>query len=154
MSGNNVPSLEERERARRCLALRTEGRSWAEIAETEGYADESGARKAATRLLDRVELSDVADHRALEGARLDELHLAHWPAALKGDVKSAELILKIMDRRARLFGLNMPERLVVSANTVGSDEDFADVVHKLLTEIAEAESTPPDTTEPWVSGTD
>ncbi|MFT7025363.1 MAG: hypothetical protein ACJA07_004486 [Rhodococcus sp. (in: high G+C Gram-positive bacteria)] len=152
MTGNNVPSFEERERARRCLKLRNEGHTWAEIAEAEGYTDESGARHAAGRLVDKMEVADVAEHRALEGARLDELHKAHWPAALKGDIKAAELILKILDRRARLFGLNMPEKFVVSANTVGSDEDFADVVANLVRDIAQAEAPLPEPVdrEPWV----
>jgi hypothetical protein len=42
----------------------------------------------------------------LEVERLDALHAAHWPMAMAGDLKSAALVLRAMDQRIRLLGLD------------------------------------------------
>ncbi|MER6860724.1 hypothetical protein, partial [Streptomyces pilosus] len=56
-----------------------------------------------------------------EGDRLDALLLAHWGAATSGeDPKAADLVLKIMDRRAKLMGLDMPVRAEVSGPDGGA----------------------------------
>jgi hypothetical protein len=44
--------------------------------------------------------------RQIELARLDRLHMAHWPQALGGSADATDRVLKIMDRRARLLGLD------------------------------------------------
>ena len=45
---------------------------------------------------------------ALELTRLDAFQATHWPRALRGDLKARELILDLMDQRARLLGLYQP----------------------------------------------
>lgn len=52
--------------------------------------------------------------RHAEMARLDRLMLAYWPAALQGDHKAAQMVLGIMDRRARLLGLDSPQKVDIS----------------------------------------
>jgi hypothetical protein len=65
----------------------------------------------------------VDELRALELDRLDSLHEVVWPKALAGDLGAASVILRIMDKRARLLGLypspeaNQPSaRLVVQSS--------------------------------------
>jgi hypothetical protein len=47
------------------------------------------------------------DHRT---GRLDALHQAIWPKALAGDVGAVHAILKIMEHRGRLLGLETPAK--------------------------------------------
>ncbi|WP_138996811.1 hypothetical protein [Rhodococcus zopfii] len=139
MTGNNVPQPADRVRAQQCLDRRLQGQTWQEIADAEGYADRSGARRAVERLLDRTGAELVEEYREVENARLDALQAAHWSAAIGGDIKSAELVLKVSAQRARLLGLNRPERVSIEATT---SEDFATTAARLLAEIATAETEP------------
>jgi hypothetical protein len=46
------------------------------------------------------------DLRDLELMRLDQLQAAHYKQALKGDAAAAQRVLAIIDRRAKLLGLD------------------------------------------------
>ena len=124
------PDAEERTKAVEAVTLRRTGLSWREIADQLGYRDESGARKAATRLLGRVEVEAVGELRELEGQRLDALQAAHWNAALAGDVDSTKVVLGVIDRRCRLFGLNAPDRVEVGSTV--TDAEFAEAAVGLI----------------------
>jgi hypothetical protein len=45
---------------------------------------------------------DLTYQRALEADRMDRLHTAVWPAAIKGDPKAVDSALRISERRERL----------------------------------------------------
>jgi hypothetical protein len=49
--------------------------------------------------------------REQELDRIDRLQLAAWPNAMKGDTKSIMTIVKLMERRARLLGLDTPIKI-------------------------------------------
>lgn len=49
--------------------------------------------------------------RDLEVQRLDRLTLALWPRARQGDDKAVRALVALMDRRARLLGLDAPTKL-------------------------------------------
>lgn len=136
MPSNNIPQPDERARAQRCLDLKLQGSTWVAIAEAEGYADESGARRAAQRLLDRTGSELVAEYREVELGRLDALQARHWPAAMAGDLKAAEFVLKVSAQRSRLLGLNVPEKVIVAEAAALTDEDFAETAARLMQEIA------------------
>lgn len=57
-------------------------------------------------------------HVAEELAKLDWLERAFLPGAFTGDVKSAEMLLKVMDRKARLLGLDQPTQAKVTIDVV------------------------------------
>lgn len=67
--------------------------------------------------------------------QLDQLMRAHFDRAL-GDVKHADLVLKILDRRAKLLGLNAPDRLQVSVRSQ-LDDEIATLIDKMKTHAAE-----------------
>ena len=53
--------------------------------------------------------------RALEVARLDALMAAHWPAATRGlNDKSSAVVLRCINQRARLLGLDAPAQVNVN----------------------------------------
>lgn len=118
----------ERERARRAVELRIAGHPYQAIAAELGYRDESGARKAVDRLLSRIAHEGVAELRAVEGRRLDELQRGVWAAAIAGDLEAIKTVLAIMTRRARLFGLDAPTPVAVGISAA----EFAKKAAELL----------------------
>jgi hypothetical protein len=50
---------------------------------------------------------------ALELARLDELQEVFYKQALAGDVQSAQLVLKLIERRCIILGLHTPQTAVM-----------------------------------------
>lgn len=101
------------ERERRVLALVLAGMTFDQIAQEVGYATSSGAWRAYKRGLTNT-VRPVADEvRAMESARLDRLLLTWWPRALGAgghdpSPRAADMVLKIMARRAALLGLDAP----------------------------------------------
>jgi hypothetical protein len=60
--------------------------------------------------------------REVELERLDELSRRYFRAACAGDSKSAELLLKISERRAKLLGLDAPMQSQLEVITYDSTE--------------------------------
>ena len=95
--------------------LRAAGLTFREIGDQLDI-DPTWARTLILRALEasKYEAADLL--RTQEGMRLDTLQRAHWRAALAGDVKAAAVVLRVMDRRARLFGLDSPVQVEVTAD--------------------------------------
>ena len=93
---------------------RIAGRSWDQIAEAVGYRSGKIAQMAVTAYLQKAAaengpLQRQADlHTELH--RLDALHASLWPAAIGGDLKTVNAILKIAERRAKLLGLEHTDK--------------------------------------------
>ncbi len=47
--------------------------------------------------------------------RLDRLQEALWPKAISGDTRAADVVLRIMNRRARMLGIDAPARIDITA---------------------------------------
>ncbi|EME53757.1 hypothetical protein G352_23996 [Rhodococcus ruber BKS 20-38] len=132
-------NLDASEKARQALAARRDGKQWAEIAGELGYADASGAYRAAKRLLDRTEFEAVEEYRAIEADRLDEAHRIQFGALevlvsmgkFEAIPPAVSALAKISDRRSKLLGLDAPTRVDVAH----SGEDFAATAAKLMKEI-------------------
>ena len=95
------------ERRRRALELRAAGATFEAIANALGYS-RAGAYKAVTKAL-RDTLQEPADEvRRLELRRLDAVLGPAYTAARGGDLQALDRVLKVMERRARLLGLDLP----------------------------------------------
>lgn len=148
------------EREAQVVALRREGLTWDAIATAVGYKDPSGAYDAYTRAAKRIVKEDVDAIRNVETERLDMLQSAVWTQAMMGDVPAGLQVLRIMERRAKLLGIDQPIRQqveVISYDADSIDSEVARLV-KLLDsteqgnkpdsgENGEVEETP-STTEP------
>lgn len=66
----------------------------------------STAASAYKRALTRTLAEPAADVRALEADRLDRLQAAVWARALRGDLAAVDRVLRVMERRAELLGLD------------------------------------------------
>lgn len=92
----------------KALELRKQGKSYIEIATAVGYRKASGAHAAVKSALHKT-LTEPADElRVLEAERLDALLAAVWEKAKNGDPKAVDNALRIMERRAKLLGLDAP----------------------------------------------
>jgi transposase-like protein len=89
----------------RAVELALHGRSYDQIAREIGYANRGTVhRVVANALADRL-VDGIDELREWEAARLDALQAAAWDKAMAGDVRAVNSVLKIIDRRCRLFGL-------------------------------------------------
>ncbi|WP_299442285.1 hypothetical protein [uncultured Phycicoccus sp.] len=86
------------------------GHSYQKVADDLGYANRGTVHRIVHTALARHEAENVEDFRALELARLDHLQAAFFPAATSGDVKAAEVVLKVMAARCRLLSLDRAAR--------------------------------------------
>lgn len=99
--------VERADRDAKAVALRASGATYREIAATLGVSLHA-AHDAVKRALAAVPVESVDALRAVEGERLDHIWAALAPAALGGDEKAAAVLVRISDRRAKLFGLDAP----------------------------------------------
>lgn len=109
--------------------LRAAGATFREIGKTLDI-DPTWARTLVLRALEAAEYEAADLLRTQEGMRLDRLQRAFWPRALNGEVAAAKLILQVMDRRARLFGLDAPvavEAAVTMTDPTSLDAELAAV---------------------------
>lgn len=98
------------ERQREAVALRRAGLEYDAIAKRLGYASKAGAFAAVRSALRRHESEEVRELRTLTALQLDDMHAALWPRAIAGDLRAVDGVLAIMERRARLFGLDAPTK--------------------------------------------
>lgn len=107
-------ALSNKETAIQALALRKTGATYEQIAAHLGYSNRQSANRAVLRLLAAHEAENVADLRTLENMRLDDLLFAVYKAAKSGDLGAIDRALRIMERRAKLLGLDAPVKQEIS----------------------------------------
>lgn len=100
-----------RQREAEVLRLRKAGFTFAAIAEALQFYDASGAKKAYDRAMQATIQQPADELRVLQRERLDDLLAGIWEKATKGDTWSVDRVLAIMDRQARLDGLDAPSRV-------------------------------------------
>jgi hypothetical protein len=126
-----VPSPELVDKEIKVLELRRAGLTWQRIAEETGYADHTGAYAAYKRAIKRTMQQPADELREAELDRIDRLQLALWPKAMKGDNSSVNTIVRLMERRARLLGLDLPIKITQDITTWDGDESIDRAVRDL-----------------------
>lgn len=111
---------ERRERMARAIQLREQGATYEQISTTLGvskkraYEDVRDALKEITR-------EPAEDLFKIELQRLDRLWQVAFKAALSGDMTAMDRAIKLIDRRAKLLGLDAPKELKINAENVDLD---------------------------------
>jgi hypothetical protein len=155
MSTPTAKRAEVAARRAQAVALRSQGQTWQAIADALGYADRAAAHKDVTRALaaNRAQLAEtVEDHRVLALERLDAMYRATLTVLdrlhvvvshgriirddegepLRDDgpeLAAVKTLIDIEQRRARLLGLDAPQKLdtttagTVRYEVVGVDTD-------------------------------
>jgi len=117
-----APARARNRKANAAVSMRLAGATWNEIASALGYPTPRQALVATEKALERNLIQEDRNSlRRLAGARLDRLLMSVWPKAINGDhpehlyavTKARELI----DRHAKLFGLDAPTEIVVHSPT-------------------------------------
>ena len=121
------------DKEKRVIELRRAGVTYDVIAEEVGYSSASGAYHAFTRAMKRTLRESGSDElREIEADRLDRLQRFTWPLAVQGDLRAIETILRIMARRARLLGLDMPLRVQQEVTVWSGDSDVDREIQSLI----------------------
>lgn len=131
-----VPSPELVDKELKVLELRRAGFTWQAIAEKTGYADHTGAYSAYKRAIKRTMQQPADELREQELDRIDRLQLAAWPNAMKGDVRSILAIARLMERRAKLIGLDKPIKIEQEVVTWDGSESIDRAVRDLAALLA------------------
>jgi hypothetical protein len=126
-----------REKHQKALGYRRAGMSYTEIARRVGYRDRRSAQRAVVAELEAQPGDDVQVVRKMEVERLDALLLSLWTKAIRGDGWSTDRVLRIMERRSRLLGLDEPMKQQIEVIT----ESVLDAeIARLTGQIAEREA--------------
>lgn len=117
---NGQPTWEQRkftalDRQRRALELRRAGKDYRTIAAEIGYANPGNAFKAVAQALKALVREPARHVLQLEVGRLDALLDRLWPHVdcETPDLKAVDRVVKVMERRAALLGLDAPKGLLV-----------------------------------------
>lgn len=147
--GKFVSTPESAERDARAARLRGKGWSYDRIGKEMGYADGSGAYRAVQRALRAIQQEAADEVRQIELARLDALwektaeifgkdsllvqqgRVVRVPVDLDEGaspvvdeelkLKALDRLLRIQERRARLLGLDAPQRHSIDAAQLGDE---------------------------------
>lgn len=118
MPASDEQRLKTAQRRAKNLEMRLAGARWEQIAEALEYASKAAACKDFTRALEQtrsVVAMRVGELKEIELLRLDRLQAGVWPKAVRGDVKAADVALKVHDRRVRLLDLTGAQKTVDNA---------------------------------------
>jgi hypothetical protein len=101
------------ERRRKALELRMQGATYKEIGVQLGCTALRAGQLVRDIMQTRIaELDDLVREQAeLQNARLDVAVKALWPEILKGDCDSINALIRVEERRARLHGLDAPQKI-------------------------------------------
>jgi hypothetical protein len=135
---------EQFDRENKVLELRRAGDTWERIASIVGYANASGAQKAYRRVVVRVQRESVDEIRDMELDRLDRLQRAYWTDAIVNhDRRAAELVLKVMDRRAKLLGLDAPNKVQAEVITYDGNFNIDADIERIIRQLDEVDTRGP-----------
>lgn len=120
-SKSSPETISSRVKGAKAMELRMEGKSFPEIAKELGYNSRQAAFDAVSRALDRTEREPADALRKLDLERLDALWQIHFLNAQAGDVQALAACMKIMERRAKLIGLDAPVKTDNKTEFVGNE---------------------------------
>jgi hypothetical protein len=103
--------LASAERQRKALELRAIGMTYEAIADQVGYKSRQAAFDAIDRALKKMLREPAEQARNLDLKRLDAMTLALWSQARQGNQGAIDRLLRIMERRAKLLGLDAPTKV-------------------------------------------
>ena len=111
--------IERMEEEWKAVELRKAGLPYETIARKLGLGNSSCAQLMVKRALARVDAEATKDLRDIECRRLDDMLFAIWNHVRQGHLGAIEKALKIMERRARLLGLDSPVKFDGSVQNTG-----------------------------------
>ena len=113
---SSVRRIRTTEKTLKALELRKRGMNYTQIGEKLGCARSTACRYVISELENLADkCREEAVHvRDLELQRLDALYLKAWEAVEGGDLPAIDRCLRIMERRAKLLGLDAAQKVDVN----------------------------------------
>lgn len=140
----NATTIAARVKAAKAMELRMEGKTFSQIARELNYNCVQSAHEAVKRALHST-LQEPADAlRTLELERIDAMWGIHYLNAQGGDVQALAACMKLMERRAKLIGLDAP----VKSELAGPDGQPLAVAPTVLNVIIDGERQDTPTAPP------
>ncbi len=136
-NGRNPDKATTAQRETRAVEMRKAGATYDDIAAALD-CNRSTAYRTVMRALARNQAAEVEELRMIEGARLDRMQMGLWQRAVSGSESACLAVLRIMERRARLFGLDAPAKVEVRRDALD------DEIETLLTQITVLPPVPDD----------
>lgn len=118
------------EQAHLAYEMRREGKSWYAIGKALGITESSarnGVSRAMTEAAAYVSTGSKQELLTMECERLDAMQAAIWGPAMAGSTRAIESILRIIQTRAKLLGLDSIPDTTITNNTLvvtGSSEEY------------------------------
>ena len=142
MSTTSKKSVLAEERRVKCLEYRKAGLSYREIGQRlniQHSAAYKHVKKALSRLREDVH-EQAEDLRTLEMERADKLFFLAYKAALNGDLSAIDKAIRVMERRAKLCGLDEATRTEISGSITATPQwiELRGTLVKVLTAHPEA----------------
>jgi hypothetical protein len=125
------------------LDLRRAGFTFQRIAEEVGYATPSGAQRALERIMARNIPQAPEEFRWQELDRLDRMQVALWPRAMKGDDRAIGTIVRLMERRAKLVGIDAPTKIQAEVVNYDGNRDIDGDIERIVNLIRGVDSGQP-----------
>lgn len=125
MRGGQRKLLAQQKR-RHVLELRKSGATFDQIAQSLGYADASGARKAMQKAMKDITQEPAAELKVIQVERYNHMLLTLWSKVQMGDERAIDRALSIMDRLNDLEGLR--EKAGITVNVDASTHENAVLV--------------------------
>jgi len=139
-SKRDVAKIAAQEKRAKALKLRAAGHTYEQIAKMVGYSDRGRAYHEMQIAIADITKEPAAQVIEFEKIRLDALLVSIWQQATSGDVRALDRVLKIMERRSALMGLDAPKRTETSV----SAQDGAGHVVQVLLASPEPDAPLPD----------
>lgn len=120
-SKTSAVRLKASERRARAFRLRLAGAKFREIGQQLGCTEQR-AHQIITDEIARIseKCTELAEQvRTLELERLDVLQMGCWRNATQGNLGSVDRVLRIMERRAKLLGLDAPDQVQLQGGEHG-----------------------------------
>ena len=121
------PGLDKYQKQQQAIQLRAAGASYREIGQALDI-DHTWARRIVLDGLNEAHSGNVEELRKEQGDRLERMLRGVYPAAVQGDHRSILSVLRILERQARLFGLDAPVLVQVSSEVDRQIEELASML--------------------------
>jgi hypothetical protein len=105
-------AIAKRTQLKEAIAMRASGASLQAVVDAGiGYKTIAAVSKAIKEELARNMVAEVDTLREMMGYQLDQLLMPIWLRARRGELDAIDRAVKILDQKAKLFGLNAPQQV-------------------------------------------
>lgn len=147
MPASKAQQAKTARRRAQAIELKIAGLTYQQIAEQLGYSGRDSACRDVTRayelaVIERNHNADILLEEQL--TILNRMRRAVWPAAIQGDTRAVEIVLKIVDRTTKLQRLDPTVHVTLETHTVDAiDRQIQQLTQQIQLEGSDYEWSDP-----------